>query len=336
MLTSLLPHLDSIVAPGERCHIRSSIQAIQRSHLKWVFDTAQRPDGYWARSFFATGTPKDQVFQLDQQCYPLLEIAEYGLRNPSERPMLVEVASRAIDDILHSIMRHRAPAPLWLFETDETPADDEVAYPFHFSSHVLLWHTLQMLGRLRKLLPPGVIKSPVLEWAEKIKAHTLQYFITDHPTSGRVFAYLTSASGQYQFYHDANDLPTVMAPRWGFCAADDPVWLNTFAFAFSPANEGGWYPGGNYGGLGSVHTRDPWPLGDAQHLAMLCLTGGNFSAIRPVLDKITSSCQFDGMYSEAIDRHSGKVTSKNWFSWPGSFISSIALTNLPPILAQRH
>jgi hypothetical protein len=332
MLTSLLPHIESVF-PGESvATVRDTIDTIQQGHLRWVFKTAKRPQGHWARSFFATGAPKDEIFQLDQQCYPLLELAEYVQRKPHHAPTLADLVRGTVDEILESILSHRAPAAesgqaIWLFETDETPADDEVAFPFHFSSHVLLWHTLQQLARVTMLFPEGTIRSPVAEWAQKVKRDVLRYFVTDHPTAGRIFAYLTSTRGQYQFYHDANDLPTALAPAWGFCGADDNVWLNTLAFAFSPANDGGWYPGGDFGGLGSVHTRDPWPLGDGQDLARRCIIGEQ-SSLEPVLQKIAAECQFDGMFSEAVDRHSGVVTSKNWFSWPGSFISSTVLQHL--------
>jgi meiotically up-regulated gene 157 (Mug157) protein len=292
------------------------------------------------------------VFQLDQQCYPLLELAEYALQfaQPGnegweeEREFVGQMASKAVDEVLACLQEHRwtagqtesklngAPAAaaqqLWLFKTDETPADDEVAYPYHFSSHILLWRALESLAKLQALIEPGIITTPVGDWAKNVHAATLQHFTTTHPVSHKpMFAYLTSTTGQYQFYHDANDLPTALAPDWGFCAADSEAWANTLEFAFSTLNEGGYYPGGPYGGLGSVHTRDPWPLGDGQRLAIIATTGGKRARQRDeVLDKIVSEAQWDGLFSEAVNRDTGVVTSKHWFSWPGSFISSILVS----------
>ncbi len=82
MLHALLPHIDTLVPHAYRQTVRQEIMAILRGHLNWAFAVAQRPSGYWARSFFANGVPKDTVFQLDQQCYPLLELAEHAAAFP--------------------------------------------------------------------------------------------------------------------------------------------------------------------------------------------------------------------------------------------------------------
>ncbi|HZD58033.1 MAG TPA: hypothetical protein VE136_14985, partial [Anaerolineales bacterium] len=50
---------------------------IVRRHLLWLFERARRPDGHWGRAYLPNGFPKDDAFQLDQQCYPLLELADY-------------------------------------------------------------------------------------------------------------------------------------------------------------------------------------------------------------------------------------------------------------------
>jgi hypothetical protein len=341
MLNSLYPHVDNIVHAQYRATARRIIQDVLRSHLVWVFRTAQRPAGFWARSFFSNGIPKDGVFQLDQQCYPLLELAEYAARyagsDPSELEFVKKLTLGVVDEVLDCLQEHRWTAPpdsthgrrLWLFKTDETPADDEVAYPYHFSSHILLCHTLNSLAQLRSQVGPEWIKTDVSGWAGDVHADTLEFFTTKHPEIGPMFAYLTSTTGKFQFYHDANDLPTALAPRWGFCSVDDQLWRNTVRFAFSPENTDGWYPGGPFGGLGSIHTRDPWPLGDGQRLSILATLGGQTGdpkGVNETIAKITREAQWDGLFAEAVNRDSGKVTSKNWFSWPGSFISSTLLS----------
>ena len=45
--------------------------------LAWLFEVADRPEGWWARSHLVGGQRKDQAFQLDQQLYPLLELLDY-------------------------------------------------------------------------------------------------------------------------------------------------------------------------------------------------------------------------------------------------------------------
>ncbi|RMG83091.1 MAG: hypothetical protein D6712_13580, partial [Chloroflexi bacterium] len=55
---------------------KSAIDLIH-AHLIWMFEVAKRPNGYWERAYLANGIGKDPAFQLDQQLYPLLELADY-------------------------------------------------------------------------------------------------------------------------------------------------------------------------------------------------------------------------------------------------------------------
>jgi hypothetical protein len=234
---------------------------------------------------------KDPAFQLDQQLYPLLEAVEAGL---------APTYAREIRETLAALERYREGD---LYATAETPADDPMPLPFHFSSHVLMWRTL------RALSDAGFDVD-----AERVRRATLASFVDQ----GR-FAYATDGRGRFHHYHDANDLPTVLAPRWGFCPADDPRWRATVAFAWSAENKGGYY-GGPLGGLGSVHTPAPWPLGDAQDL-IVAKTVGDEERVRRVKDKLARVATWDGLYPEAYDAETGDVRSRHWFAWPGAVIA---------------
>ena len=238
------------------------------------------------RSSLASGQAKDRAFQLDQQLYPPL--------------LLIEHARITGDDAL--LRRHRADAERvldallaradgGLVATAETPADDPLAEPFHFSSHLLLWHTLRAYGRD----------------AEPLRARIRERFMRD----GR-FAYAVGPGGA-RHYHDANDVPTALAPAWGFCGADDPAWLATIAHAWSGENEG--LVAGPLGGLGSLHTRHPWPLGDLQRV-IVARAGHDASAEAAAWGRIARVETWDGLLPEAYDERDGSVVSRHWFAWP--------------------
>ena len=59
----------------------------------------------------------------------------------------------AVSDTL-SLLAAKHDSSSGLFPTDETPGDDEVEYPYHFSSHVLLWYTLHQVALLLDALGP--------------------------------------------------------------------------------------------------------------------------------------------------------------------------------------
>lgn len=259
--------------------------------LRWCFEVAERPDGWWPRASLASGQLKDRVFQLDQQLYPLLLLADHA--RLTRDGALVRRYEAQRDDVVRRLLARRAANGL--IATAETPADDPIEAPYHFSSHVLLWRVLRDLDRAA---------------AEDVRAATLQHFVSDD-----VFAYaVAGADGAGAVrYHDANDLPTIFAPGWGFCAADDARWRATIAFAWSSANRA--YVEGPLGGLGSVHTPHPWPLGDLQELLVGRITGDRARAGRAG-ERLRRVSAWDGLLPEAYDERSGEVASRHWFAWP--------------------
>lgn len=288
-------------------HWRAEFADNIRRHLIWLFGRAQRPEGYWGRAYLANGKVKDPAMQLDQQLYPLLELAEYtqftGDKTLWRR---LEGAVHHVLDMLLSL-RHDDTG---LFPTRETPADDPVHLPFHLSSHILFWHTLQKLSQLADA-----------EWktlADEIKQAIDRQFVTDW-RGKPIYAYLTDGEGNFHLYHDANDLPLALAPLWGFCPADDATWRNTMDFSFTADNTGGYYGRADdpYPGLGSVHTPDTWHLGSVQELLYAQITGDE-TRQRQVIQKIVATMQWDGALSEAFSATTGEVVSRHWFAWPNA------------------
>src|SRR5206468_591707 len=141
---------------------------------------------------------------------------------------------------------------------------------------------------------------------------TLEHFAVE----GR-FAYaVTGPRGEAaRHYHDANDLPTVFAPGWGFCAASDPLWRETIAFAWSNANEG-YFPG-RFGGLGSLHTPRPWTLGDLQEIVVARVTADRDREAR-ARERLAAVETWDGLLAEAYDEATGAVAARHWFGWPAA------------------
>lgn len=269
------------------------ITAVVDGFIRWTFEAAETVDGWWPRASLASGAAKDPAFQLDQQLWPLLLIADRarltGDASPRER--YAGSCINVIDRLL------AARAPFGLIATAETPADDPLVQPFHFSSHVLLWRVLVAFAH------PA---------ASEVRDATLRHFANE----GR-FAYAVAGpdAANARHYHDANDFPTVFAPGWGFCSVDDPLWRATIDFGWSIANEG--YFAGTLAGLGSVHTRHPWPLGDLQEIVLARVTKDPAREQR-ARERLVRVQTWDGMLPEAYDETSGAVASRHWFAWPAA------------------
>jgi hypothetical protein len=283
-----------------------------RRHLAWLFDAAERPEGLWGRSYFANGQIKDRGFQLDQQLYPLLELAEYTLAR-DDRAMLTRFQGQ-IWPVLDALLARKAP-DAWLFPTDETPADDPIPNPYHLSSHILLWRMLTRLDALKLDHPrAGTLAS----LAEDVRAAVRSRFAVGDGQD-RLYAYAIDGAGGSHLYHDANDLPLALAPAWGFCPADDPVWRATLDFAFSEANAGGYYAGR----LGSVHTPAPWPLGDLQDL-IVARALDDTAREDAARTRLIQAAQWDGALPEAVNAETGAVVSRHWFAWPNAVVALVA------------
>ncbi len=292
----------------------TDMQPIVRRHLLWLFEAAERPDGIWARCYTANGAIKDRAYQLDQQLFPLLELADYVIKAGDHA--LAERVQPQVAPIRAALLARKAEHA-WLFPTDETPADDPVALPYHLSSHILLWHTLHRLGAA------GLGDTLALD-PQHIRAAIDEHFITERDGT-RMYAYATDGREQYHFYHDANDMPLALAPTWGFVPASNPAWRATIDFAFSDANTGGYYTNG----LGSVHTPAPWPLGEVQNL-IIARTLNDTERERRALLRLYHQQQFDGALPEASDPHTDAVVSRHWFAWPNAALACELLGAFAP------
>jgi hypothetical protein len=279
-------------------------RAAVEGFITWLFEVAERPDGSWPRASLASGQAKDVAFQLDQQLYPLLLVSDHA--RLTGEGALRERYGDECRATLHMLLGRRTA--FGLVPTAETPADDPLRQPYHFSSHVLLWHVLRAFSH------PA---------AEEVRAATLQHFAVE----GR-FAYaVTGPGGQdARHYHDANDLPTVFAPGWGFCAGNEPLWLATIAFAWSEDNEG-YFPG-TFGGLGSLHTPRPWTLGDLQEIVVARVTLDRDREAR-ARERLANVETWDGLLAEAYDEATGAVAARHWFAWP---VALRALLEREPML----
>jgi meiotically up-regulated gene 157 (Mug157) protein len=162
----------------------------------------------------------------------------------------------------------------------------------------------------------GIADLALGEHADETLRAVHRHFAVDGPF-GPQWSYDTDARGHGSLYHDANDVPTALAPLWGLVAADEPRWRNTMRFAWSTHNPG--HVAGGYGGLGSRHTAGVWPLGDAQEWAVSRALGDADREVS-VTTRLAAVASADGMLPETYDEDDGSWRARPWFAWPGSLV----------------
>lgn len=266
-----------------------------------------------------------------------------GTNNTTEQGVAAAVSS-PVEEVLAAITARAdlGEGGTGLVPTDESPGDDPLDYPFSFSNHVLLWHTLNSLRVMVAML-----LELDLDLRSRLLAQCMDLLVSEEPrrfltTDGDLpmFSYVTDGRGAHTLYHDANDVPTVLFPQWMLevNVRDElrSAWHNTMAFAFSPRNSRGYATGGRtsleeeadagdlppFAGLGSVHSPGAWPLGYFQELRY-ALSTEDLDAARSAWRRIQGAMQWDGTFCEAVDVTTGECTSKAWFGWPGAMIADL-------------
>ncbi|MGH8823828.1 MAG: glycoside hydrolase family 125 protein [Jiangellaceae bacterium] len=296
---------------------------VGRHHLAWLWGPGRDEAGLWQRSHLTTGAVKDPAYQADQQLYPLLELADYRRVTSTWPPAPgdeADAAGFAWGRLVRAVWTRLPRAIGGLLPADENPADDPSGLPLLLSNQLLLAYVARRLAEWEQEL--GLEDLRLGDEAAEALAAIRTAFSCDGPF-GVQWAYASDGEKGRRLYHDANDVPTALAPLWGLCAPDDPQWRATMRFAWSPHNPG--FVAGPYGGLGSAHTPGVWPLGDAQEWAVAMSIGDHDSAER-VTGRLGLVASDDGMLPETYDPQTGAWLARHWFAWPGALVGLLHQT----------
>jgi hypothetical protein len=288
-------------------------------HLRWLFGRCRREGAVWQRSHLANGEPKDRAFQADQQLYPLLELADYRVTTgglPAD-PVGDDGNARCWGGLVSEVWRSLPISAEGLVVTDENPADDASHFPFLLSVQILVWY---VATRLQELGDELELAGLDLEGVANRLRDSVRSFFTRAGPDGSQWAYEVDRGGGGRLYADANDLPTALAPLWGFCAPDDDAWCATMRFAFSEHNQA--YASGPLGGLGSLHTPGTWPLGDVQEWVAGSVWGDHGRA-EAALDRLVAVSADDGLLPESYDPETGEWRARHWFAWPAAVVGAL-------------
>lgn len=290
--------------------------AVVGRHLRWLWGRAFR-DGVWMRSHLTNGAVKDPGLQADQQLYPILELLDF--RRALGRWPTLPAGKLGWGELVWTALSTLPSDPTTgLLISEENPADDTSRFHLSFSTQVLYWHVIKGLAEWSTEL--GLDADPLNSIASDLRDKVSEVFTVNRP-DGTLFAYEADGRGGYRLYGDANDLPSVLAPAWGFCTDDDAVWRRTMRFILSPSNPG-WSPG-PFGGLGSAHTPGTWPLGDLQSYLFHDRVGESDEA-RTVRERLVVTAAGDGLLPEAYDSVTGEWSARHWFGWPAAAVGCLA------------
>ncbi len=225
--------------------------------------------------------------------------------------------------------------PVGLICTMFRPSDDAVAYPLHIPDNLFAAVSLQRMAAMYHAL--GVDDQRInacKQFAKTLHQGVADYGIKIHGDHGRIFAYEVDGFGNAAFMDDANWPSIISLPFLGLCAADDPVYTASRAFAWGPGNP--YFYRGKFEGIGSIHTADGnvWPMS----LIMFGLTANKPQEVAWAINQLKHSSAGTGFMHESFDKNNPEKFTRPWFAMANVMFGELIVQTAkryPHVLAQK-
>lgn len=205
------------------------------------------------------------------------------------------------------------------------PSDDACKYgylvPSNMFAVVILRYMVEIIEQFYQDENAFVVEIEQLikEINQGIETHA----IVDHPILGKMYAYEVDGLGNHHLMDDANVPSLLSLPYLGYCAFDDPIYLNTRRFVLSKENP--YYYEGKYAkGIGSPHT----PTNYIWHIALSIqgLTSIDEKEKAKVLETLITTDADTNLLHEGFNVDNPFEFTRPWFSWSNSMFAEFLLS----------
>lgn len=196
------------------------------------------------------------------------------------------------------------------------PSDDACDFHFNIPSNMFAAVTLRQLQEIAQYVyRDSKLVTRMSAMEEEIRHAIELYGIIDHSKYGKMYAFETDGFGNHLLMDDAGTPSLMSAPYLGYCAPDDPIYLNTRRFALSEDNPY-FFKGEKLSGIGSPHTS----TGFVWHLAytMQGLTAVDPQEMLEMIEICESTDAGTGFMHEGFDVNDSTNFTREWFAWSNS------------------
>ncbi len=288
-----------------------------------------------AEAFSADYHVWEGKWEIDSLAWPVALVFMY-YANTHDRTIFTPVLHRALETIVSTLQceqRHATcshyswPQPVPTHERYNPgtgmiwsafrPSDDPVTYRFNVPQNAFAVVAMRLLARFaREVYGDAKLASDATTLADQVQAGIERYGRTWDVTHGWMYVYETDGFGNDNLMDDAN-IPNLTAlPYIGWCASNDPVYLDTRGFTLSNSNP--YYYSGKYAtGLGSPHTPAGWvwPLG----IVGAAISTRNRHDITHSIDMLDQSDTLNGLMHESVDPNDPSRFTRPEFGWANAF-----------------
>lgn len=199
------------------------------------------------------------------------------------------------------------------------PSDDRCQYNFLVPANMFIVATLH---RLESNLKQCGIQSPCADKAKKLCADIekgiAEFATVKTENFGTIYAFETDGLGNHNLMDDANVPSLLSLPYLGYCAEDDPLYLNTRRFVLSGANPY-YFEGTAAKGIGSPHTPNGyiWHIG----LIMEALTTSDKATAQRIFKTLRATTADTGFMHEGFHKDNPFDFSRSWFAWANTLFA---------------
>lgn len=214
-------------------------------------------------------------------------------------------------------------APTGMTWSGFRPSDDACTYGYLVPANMFAVVVLGYLAEIaEQVLNDAALAQEATALASEIDAGIRQHAIVEHPRFGKVYAYEVDGLGNSNFMDDANVPSLLSAPYLGYCANNDPIYLQTRQLLLSPENPY-FYSGKVASGIGSPHTPPHYIWHIA--LSMQGLTANDPAEVERILDLIEATDADTGYMHEGFHVDNPAEFTRPWFAWSNSLMSELVL-----------
>ncbi|MGC1380118.1 MAG: glycoside hydrolase family 125 protein [Candidatus Baltobacteraceae bacterium] len=198
------------------------------------------------------------------------------------------------------------------------PSDDPVTYRFNVPQNAMAVVAMRLLAAFaREAFADDRLAQSAVTLARQVQSGVERYGRAYSPRHGGwMYVYETDGYGHDNMMDDAN-IPNLTAlPYVGWCANDDPVYLDTRRFTLS-FDDPYYYTGTYATGLGSPHTPKGWvwPLG----IIGAALTATQSADIVNAIVMLDRSDTDNGLMHESVDPNDPSRFTRPEFGWANAF-----------------